>query len=404
MCFMQHKLTISPLPLEDGLSALTQPASGPCVSLHMPAHVKGSQRRQDPIRFQNLLDEALEGLVAIGTRRPDAIQLLSPAAALLDQPEFWNHPQEGLAIFLGEHLAHYRWLSSPPPQEARVGACFVVRHVLPSARERAEFLLLNLSQQNIRLFDGSSEGLREIDLSGAPINIKELLRFVDEEKSLQFHTGAAPTAGGQRRGAMFHGQGVEEQPRLRTFEFFRKLDEALRDILRDVHAPMILAGDERIVTIFRQATSYPRLFDQAIAGNPDRTPIDELHGRCIELLDHAREANRVDELARLDEALGVGRGAKGLQDVLTAAADGLVETVFVRRDAHAWGRFDEAARSIHLDGEKQSEPGQDDLFELAIIHCLRNSGRARMIEPREAPGGAPIAAVLRKAATAGRGT
>ena len=71
-----------------------------CVSLFMPAFRAGRETEQNPIRFKNLLKEAENRLSASGARPPEIQELFKPARSLVDDPLFWQHQGDGLAVFL----------------------------------------------------------------------------------------------------------------------------------------------------------------------------------------------------------------------------------------------------------------------------------------------------------------
>lgn len=89
----------------DELKALVDHAQSPCVSLYMPTYHAGTEVRQNPTRFKNLIKQA-EALLQENSslRHTEALAFLQPAMDL-DDDTFWQHQEEGLAIFLAEGFA-----------------------------------------------------------------------------------------------------------------------------------------------------------------------------------------------------------------------------------------------------------------------------------------------------------
>ena len=52
------------------------------------------------------------------------------------------------------------------------------------------FFVLALSQGSVRLFEGSRDGIRELDLADIPTSLRDAVGYDYEQRSLQFHTGA----------------------------------------------------------------------------------------------------------------------------------------------------------------------------------------------------------------------
>jgi hypothetical protein len=68
-----------------------------CVSIYMPTYKAGPETRQNPIRFKNMMKQAEAQLQELDA----SLNLLQPALEL-DNNDFWQHQDEGLAIFAAE--------------------------------------------------------------------------------------------------------------------------------------------------------------------------------------------------------------------------------------------------------------------------------------------------------------
>jgi len=73
--------------------------SGICVSICMPTHRVGAETLQDPIRLKNLLRAARSQLRGLGLDAAMVDKVLTPAVALLDDHDFWQHQGDGLAVY-----------------------------------------------------------------------------------------------------------------------------------------------------------------------------------------------------------------------------------------------------------------------------------------------------------------
>jgi hypothetical protein len=75
--------------------------------------VRAGDTQQNPIRFKNLLREAEKRLMEQGhlrqNRNGDAGDFLDPLRALTDDRDFWEHQQEGLALFRSSQVFRTRW-------------------------------------------------------------------------------------------------------------------------------------------------------------------------------------------------------------------------------------------------------------------------------------------------------
>ena len=63
--------------------------------------------------------------------------------------------------------------------------------------------------------------------------------------------------------------------------FFKEVDKGVHHILLGHTAPLILAGVEEEVALYRHVNSYPRLIEHAVLGSPDAFEPNELRDRAM---------------------------------------------------------------------------------------------------------------------------
>jgi len=381
---------MDPLTLDE-LKALVRQNVGVCASIFMPTHRAGAETRQDPIRFKNLLREAEEGLRALGLRSTQVRGLLEPARRLLTDSTFWRHQSDGLAVFAAVDLFRFYRLPLDLAELVVVGERCHIKPLLPLFMGDGHFFILALSQNQVRLLEGTRHSVDEIDLEGVPTSLVEALGE-GGEKQLQFHTRTgAPGAG--ERAAGFHGHDPADEAKDRIFRYFRQVNEGLSQVLRDERAPLVLVGVDYLLPLYKEANTYAHLLDQGITGNPEALTPAELHGRAWEIV-HPRflEARQVAR-AQYQELVGTGRTSTTIQEVVPAACHGQVEVLFVAVGVQRWGHFVPEANAVHLSGEPT--PGDEDLLDFAAVQTILNSGTVYAVEPENVPDGAPLAAIFR---------
>lgn len=251
----------------DDLRTLTRKPTGLCVSIYLPTHQVGREIQQDPLRLKNLLGEAEEHLLASGLCTPDAKELLEPAQRLLQDGLFWQHQSDGLAIFLSREMFRYYRLPLDFDALVVVTDRFHIKPLLPLLSGDGRFYVLALSQNEVRLLQGTRYSVSEVDLEGVPASLTEALRYDDPEKRLQFHTSTRTPGGRGERPATFHGHGTgSNDAKANILRYFHQVDEGLHDLLRDEQAPLVLAGVDYLLPIYKEANTYPHLVDQELRG------------------------------------------------------------------------------------------------------------------------------------------
>jgi len=369
----------------DELKTLLLDLPGPCVSLFMPAHRGGAE--QDPIRFRKLLTEAEKRLTAGGQRSPEARELLQPARELLDEPLFWHNQSDGLALFLAPGFLRYYRLALAFEEQLLVEKRFVVRPLLPLVTGDGRFFVLALSQKGIRLLQGTRFQIRELDVAGVPASLAEVLGPADRDEMRTFH--AHPTGGRGNWGAIFHGVGFVDH-KTDLLRYFQRIDRGLHELLHKERVPLVVATVEYLLPLYRQANTYPHLLEQGIEGNPDRLSNQELHTKAWSLVEPGYRKTLEGAAGLYRRLVGTGKTSCELREVVPAACEGRIETLFVPAQAPKWGRYDPASGVIE---HAQPELGDEDLHNLAAVHVLRHGGAVYAVTPDELPGGTGLAAI-----------
>ena len=375
------------------LEALMQPRDGVAVSLYAPMIRAGKETQQNPIRFKNLLRRAVEALAERGWAEKDAEALLAEAAGLIDDYQFWQHQSDGLAVFVAEGFLRYYRVPVEVRELAVIEDRFHLKPLLPLLTDDGRFYVLALSQKKVRLFEGTRHSIRELDLGDLPTSLEDAVGYRVEESHVQFHTGTR--AARQARSPMYHGQGGGEddvKPEIR--KFFNLLDNGIGRLVADKSAPLVLAGVEYLHPIYRGVSHHAHLVSEGVPGNPDGASAEEIHQRAWPVVEPIFQGARRKAADRFADLAGTEAGSNDLEEVVTAAHDGRVATLFVALGKRAWGRFDPETRTVEL--EEDHVPGSEDLVDQAAIRTLLASGTVFAVPPEEMPDGSDaVAAVFR---------
>jgi hypothetical protein len=369
----------------DDLKALLAEHPSPCISLFMPSHPGGAE--EDPIRWRKLLAQAEELLVKGGWHTQE---LLAPGRRLLDDSTFWKNQSDSLAAFLAPQFLRLFRLPLAFTDGVVVGNRFSIVPLLPLLSGDGRFFILALSQNAVRLLQGTRHSVSEVDLRGVPRNLAEALLTHDRDEPLTFH--ARPTSGGGW-GAIFEGHGVGiDDKKEDLLRYFQRIDRALHPLLREEKAPLLLAAVDYLQPIYRQANTYAHLLEKGIDGNPDRLRSKELHDRAWPLVEPAFKAERERAAAQYRQLAGTKHASRDLEEVVAAAYEGRVETLFVALGRQVCGIFDPAAARI--EEHKEASFGDVNLLDLAAAHALAHGRTVYAVEPDQVPGGADVAAIF----------
>jgi hypothetical protein len=373
------------------LRALMAERSNHCVSLYMPTHRTGPETQQDRIRFKNLLKQAEERLSTNGLRRADAERALEPAQRLLDDDGFWAHRGDGLAVFLAPETFRAYRLPYPFSELVVVTERFHIKPLLGLLSGDGRFYILALSQKEVRLLQGTRHSVGEVDLTNVPKSLAEALGPVEHQKQLQFHTV------GRGSPAIFHGQGsagdVSEHKK-DLLLYFKQIDKGLQELVCAERVPLVLAGVDYLLPIYREANTCAELLDDAIVGSPEALSAEELHARAWAIVEPYFRREQERAAAQYSELCGTGRTAADLRAIVPAACQGRVDSLFVAVGVQRWGRYEPETGVVELHDERA--PGDEDLLDLAAVETIARAGKVYAVESEQVPDtGSPAAAVFR---------
>ncbi len=379
------------------MQELATQRNGPCLSIYMPVHRAGTDTLQDPIRLKNLIRQGEEKLIATGMRSTMARNILAPAAALVEDPFFWEQSGSGLALFLSADYSRYYRLPINFAEEVIVSNHFLIHPLQPLITYDGLFYILALSQNQVKLFQCTRYSTDEVKLEDVPPSLEYALRFDQLQQELQFHTMTAPRpaigAGGERM-AMFYGTGAGDlDAKDRILRFFQQVDKGLHEKLRDERAPLVLASVEYLHPIYREANTYPHLVNEVIPGNPEETLPKELCARAWSILEPFFQQKRQDAAAQYQNLLGTGRTANDVRELAPAAYHGRIGTLFLAPGVRQWGRYDPDNDQVEL--REQPDPYDDDLSNFTALYTFLNGGAIYAVSPGEMPDGSTIAGILR---------
>ena len=366
------------------------------VSIYMPTHRTGRDRQQDPIRLRNLMNEAEKELLEFGVPTSQAHEVRRAEEALLSDREFWQQRGDGLAFFLSDGYSKTFRLPGRFEEQIVVSKSFHVKPLLPLLNGTGIFYILAVSLNRVRLFKASRDTVSEMELIDMPTSMDDALQIEEVQKNLGFRTDTAPPGGGERP-AIYYGQGAENDRKDDILQYFHKVDEGLARLLREESAPMVIAGVDYLIPLYRSASSYRNLLEQGITGNPDRLEGSELHSQAWKIIEPIMMRNQQQALERFAELLGQQKGlaSSDLEQVVRAAAGGRVETLIVPLGMKRWGQYEPEHDTVRVD--PGPTPWNTDLLNFAVIQTLINSGNVYAVPQDQLPNQAEIAAIYRYA-------
>jgi hypothetical protein len=277
------------------LYKLASHADGRSVSLFMPTYASGREGQQDAVRLKKLMLTAEEQLIKRGERGASARELLKPIAELSQQPA-WERRKQGLAIFHSESTSQIYWLSTALDEAVLVGRRFYLKRLLPAVRGNSQFYVLALSRDQVRLLKATWAGVERLEVPGLPANMELALNLQASDRGEQVHSGMRGDLG--KEAAVFHGQGGRSDT-LKTdiATYFRMIDRAVGCVLKKRSLPLVLAGVNYEVAMFRDVCRYD-FAEESLSGCFDHASDHELYEQALPVARKLNENARVQNKPR----------------------------------------------------------------------------------------------------------
>lgn len=150
-------------------------------------------------------------------------------------------------------------------------------------KNNIDFYVLTLSHNKVKLYKGDQYGLMPVTLKSLPTDMKSALNIDEYPNWRETHT-IAPTRTGKGSEA-YHGQyNVRQTDKIMLEQYFRSINKHLHTFLHLKREPLLLAGVNYLLPIYRHVNTYPFLLPQSLLGNVDRMNLNDLHLKAWPLI------------------------------------------------------------------------------------------------------------------------
>jgi hypothetical protein len=364
------------------------------ISLYLPTQEMGDIKRKREIVYKDLVQQVELQLHQLGMTEDECRKQINKLNALGETEQLWQQSNQGLAVFMSPTLQQTYQVPVEMPPTATVFHRFQLKPLLPLIAQPCEFYLLSLSKKTVELFKGDCYELKKELVPDLPESMEEVVGTETGERHLQFHTSTT-TPSGSVRPAMYHGSSSWKDDKHKYLaRYLQRVDTAVERHLRNSKAPLIIAGVERMRTIYTKVNTYSDfLRDFVMKGNKEKNSLVDLHQHALDLLrPHFYEEERATITRHFDHGSG-SKISTDVSEILREAQQGRVDTVLVAKNVRQWGTFDPDTLKVQYLPEAQ--PTSHDLLDLACATTLLNGGKAYVLPPDQIPDHQNIAAVFR---------
>ncbi|MEP0132546.1 MAG: hypothetical protein ABJJ25_05950 [Eudoraea sp.] len=352
-----------------------------CISIYLPMYKKGKEQNEGmgQSNLKSCLKKVHTLLAEYGMHETKINTYLKPIRNLIFDLSLWRNPSEGLAIFLDrENGIRYYKLPLSFEIKTYVADHFYLIPLLPLFHNNGIYYLLELSRDYIKLYKGSRNNFRELQIKKIiPKQLEEVVGYDFEQNMLQYRTGHMMYPAGS-----FHGQGEgKEDEKKELVSFFRKVNQGVAKIISNKKTPLILACTDELYPIYKKINSYHKLWDTNLSGDPEFKGANQLHKESWGLVQYYFETTMREKLAKFIDKFHTTKTSWQLSEIIPAAVKGKIDTLFVQQKEDVFGTYNSSKGCLILDSRKEMR--NISLLNMAAICTFLQGGNVFFLEKEE---------------------
>lgn len=289
------------------LKELKDIISESCVTIILNTHRTSPDNKKDSLTLKNLIKEAEERLFADEKKR-DAKQLVERLKDLESQIDH-NHNLESLILFLNEDVAEYTRLPIAVENRVVIDHTFATRDLVRALHFEANYYVLVLSQQKVRLIEAFND--KFVAETGTPFPIENTQFYSTNKAELS---------------------NVSKQTNL-VAEFFNRVDKEVNKVRKENPLPVLICTEvSNYHEYLKIADEKQSIFDTYL----NKNRVDEkAHAIVTEawaiVKDYTVEKNNARK-QELKTAVSQNKFLSDTNEIWQAIKQGRVQTIFIEQD------------------------------------------------------------------------
>jgi hypothetical protein len=385
---MQKELAISKSLAIAELKDLAN-VDGPCITMYLPLEPAPNTSRVDFVRLKSGIRQAEQKLADMDVSSREIHELLESVRHLENEADQWGGHGGSLVVFKSPAVFRAFQVHQELDETVVVGDSFYAFPLIRALQIAEQvFYILALSQNHIRLLRCTSTDSKEVDLpEGTPTSLEQWLT-TRNPNSAPDHGVVESGEAGTMTGDFTSTQDRDNRDEY-VGNFFRVINKAVFELLRDEKHPLIVAGVDHQLSMYKDINDYPYMVDEGVQGSPESLKGGEMHRRAFELVQDFFAQPARKALALWDKIAGSDRVSTSFPEILTAAFEARIAHLFVAEGARTLGAFDRNTMQMRAGGRQQ------DLVNAAALQTIAYGGDVFVMDQTTVPGGGQMAAILR---------
>ncbi|TRZ40976.1 hypothetical protein [Robertkochia solimangrovi] len=363
------------------LMKLTEVHGSSCITVYLPTQVSRTEllEQKNSILLKNQIKELSEELSKRALKDTEIKERLQPFNDLMKDQEFWRDPSEGIVIFGCDDFFRAYRLSYMPEIFSYVSNTFFLKPLIGRLTENKEYFIVTLELDDVHLYEIKESDIIEIAIEDLiPEHIEDVTGADYKEKHLEFKS----IQGNYERG-ISHGYGEgREDRKIEIEKFFKAIDKGIAALLYESGHPLIIAGLDHLLPIYRKVNTYPNLSEIKLTIHPSSSRISDLKEQIDERMEVTKKQIS-EKTARFRDLVNTDKTTVEVDSILEAIFEGKVETLFIEEGIECWGIYD--PQNGRLRKLAHFDRGSADLTNMAAIEVFKQGGEVYVLKKEDMP-------------------
>ncbi len=353
-----------------------------CVSIFIPTQRAGKEvlEEKNKKHLNSEWTQVKKELKSKGVDDNKIEKIGKPIEELISNRDFWRHQSDGLAVFASpEFFENY---TLPVNFEAYhyISKEFYVKPLVPAMTGDGKFNILSVQLDDVKLFEATKFSIAPVEVEDlTPSRLEDRVGYDYKEKALQYRT-----QGEDGEKTQFHGHGGSERDvKEEIKQFFRAVDQGLKEYLHKDNLPLIVACQDYLFPIYKDANTYNHLIDDVVSGNPNDYDMLGLHEKALKVAEPHLNKVRDEKMEKYKELSKTENTTSAVSDIIPAIYQGKVDTLFIENRAELWGEYNEDKMKVNFSDNKEN--GNVSLLNLAAKKTIEMGGKVYLVEHQFMP-------------------
>lgn len=362
---------------EKELEKLSNHENKHCVSIFIPTERGGKEvlEQKSMKQLNSAWNEAKKKLSKNEVDETTIEKMGKQVETILSDKDFWRHQSDGLAVFVSPEFFESYTLPVNFEAYTYISEEFYIKPLIPAMNGDGKFHVLALQLDDVKLYEASRYSITPIEIEDlTPSQLEDRVGCDYKEKALQFRSQGK---GGEN--SQFHGHGGSERDEKVEFkQFFRAVDQGLKDYLHKENLPLIVYCQDYLFSIYKDANTYEHLVDEVVDGNPNDSDLMGIHEKSLKVAETFLNAKRDQKMERFKEQSKTENTSSATTDIIPAIMQGKVDTLFIENRAEVWGTYDENQMKVELSEEQTKD--NTSLLNFAAKKTIEMGGNVYLVQ------------------------